>query len=198
MNAYVKMIIFVLFLGIFTSGVLLTANLLTQERILANQEAAVRSAILSANDVEFTTANINERFEEEIEIFEYNGLTLFIHKTTGNVSMEFAGEGVWGPIEGVLTLESDFQTIRAISVLQQEETPGLGGVVAEPQYLATFVGRVMVPEIIISRTANTSNQNEVDAIAGGTRTSNLFQLILNNTYSEHLEAWNQYNEQEGN
>ncbi|MFH5882323.1 FMN-binding protein [Liberiplasma polymorphum] len=194
MNAYVKMIIFVSVLGLFTSGLLMSVNILTEARIIANQEAAIKTAILDSNDVSFTAGNVNERFDEEIEIFEYEDLILYIHIETGRVSIQFSGEGVWGPIIGILTLEDDFETIKAIKILQQEETPGLGGVVAEPQYLAKFVGKVMNPELIISKDADMSNENEVDSITGATRTSNAFEDILNSAYSEHLDAWNSYNE----
>jgi Na+-transporting NADH:ubiquinone oxidoreductase subunit C len=186
------MLIFVTILGLFTSGVLLVVNAITLDRIAANEAAALYSNILDANDVSYTTGTITETFEREVEVYEYEGLTYYIHTASGRVSFTFEGGGVWGPIIGVLTLESDFETIKAISILQQEETPGLGGVVAEPQYLATFVGKKMTPEIIISKEADNTIDNEVDSITGATRTSEAFQLILNTVYTNYQDALEDY------
>ena len=188
MNQYVRMFIFVLILGGITSILLLGMDALTAERIEANQNANLYAAILNSNDVEFTFGNINEVFEESITVKEADGLTFYIHGTSGNVSFVFLGGGVWGPIEGVLTLQSDFETIVAMKILQQEETPGLGGIIADPNYLAKYEGVSMVPEIEITH-SNQGQDNQVDAITGGTRTSASVEIILNNAYADHLAAW---------
>ncbi|MFW5864709.1 MAG: FMN-binding protein [Candidatus Izemoplasmataceae bacterium] len=194
MKIYGKMLVFITMLGLFTSGVLLVVNALTLDRIAENEAAALYSTILDGNDIDYTIGTITETFEEEIEVHEFEGLTYYIHTDSGRVSFEFEGGGVWGPIIGVLTLEDDFETIKAISILQQEETPGLGGVVAEEEYLETFVGKKMTPEIVISKEADTSLDNEVDSITGATRTSEAFQAILNEAYGEYQDALDDYQE----
>jgi Na+-transporting NADH:ubiquinone oxidoreductase subunit C len=169
-------------------------DLLTKDRIIANEEALLKSAVLNANSVSFTFTNIHDVFAEEVEIIESEGLTLYLHKESGNVSYVFEGGGVWGPIIGMITLAPDFETIVQITILQQEETPGLGGIVADPLYLANFVGIKMVPTIEIRKDPAPNKVNEVDAITGATRTSSSFEIILNDNYSLYLDAWNSYNE----
>jgi Na+-transporting NADH:ubiquinone oxidoreductase subunit C len=90
---------------------------------------------------------------------------------------------VWGPIVGVLTLESDFVTIANVAILQQEETPGLGGRITELTYLAKYQGVRFNPDVIVTK-QTPSADNEVDAITGATGTSTRFQIILNDTHAK--------------
>lgn len=189
MNTYVRMLVFVIAMAVGTSAVLLGMEELTAERIEANAEIELQQTILDAYGITYNTANINEVFESSVEVVEQDGLTLYVDRASGAVSFEFLGGGVWGPISGVLTLESDYETIRSVAVLQQEETPGLGGVVANPQYLATFEGVLMTPELKIEKDTSANDPNEVDSITGATRTSDAFELILNNAYETHQSLW---------
>ncbi|MDI6453363.1 FMN-binding protein [Peloplasma aerotolerans] len=194
MIQHLKLILFVVVLGSVTSLLLLGMDHLTRERIIANEEAEIKATLLKAYDIEFTYANIHDVFDDHVQIIEIDGLIFYLEENSGAISFHFDGGGVWGPITGIITLESDFETIKAVAVLQQEETPGLGGVVAESQYLAKFVGVKMVPELIITKTVDPDADNEVDAIVGATRTSNAFRNILNNAYALHLDAWNSRND----
>lgn len=194
MNQNIKMLLFVIILGSLTSALLLGMDYLTRDRILANQEAELKSTLLNAYDVSYSLANIHDIFDEAVEVITTDGFTFYVDNESGAVSYLFEGGGVWGPIKGIITLESDFETIRSITILEQEETPGLGGVVAEKEYLQRFEGIKMVPNILIANDSSENADNEVDAITGATRTSKAFELILNTAYTEHLNAWESYNE----
>ena len=194
MNQNIKMLLFVIILGSLTSALLLGMDYLTRDRILANQEAELKSTLLNAYDVSYSLANIHDIFDEAVEVITTDGFTFYVDNESGAVSYLFEGGGVWGPIKGIITLESDFETIRSITILEQEETPGLGGVVAEKEYLQRFEGIKMVPNILIENDSSENANNEVDAITGATRTSKAFELILNTAYTEHLNAWESYNE----
>jgi len=128
-------------------------------------------------------------FEEEIVIVEIGEYIYYESTKTSNVSYQFVGNGLWGPIKGMITLDSSFTTIIEISILEHEETPGLGGIVAERDYLDSFVGKEFNPTILISKTANTSLVNEIDSITGATVTSNAFMNILNNTYQDYKDKY---------
>ena len=189
MSQYLKMLVFVLFLAAGTSAILLGMDELTADRIEANKEIELQQTILDAYDISYTTTNINDVFQSSVDVIEENGLILYVDKNSGSVSFQYNGGGVWGPIIGLLTLESDYETIRSIAVLQQEETPGLGGVVASPQYLETFEGILMIPELKIEKNTASNDPNEVDSITGATRTSDAFEQILNDAYIAHQSMW---------
>lgn len=193
MSPSIKMIVFIILLGLITSGLLLGADALTEDRIAANQEFEILSTILDAYGESYTTANVNDVFADTVDTIEVDGLTFYVHKTTGSVSFQFEGGGVWGPIIGVLTLESDFETIQRVAVLEQEETPGLGGIVATRNYLDTLNGIKMTPQLLIAKDTAPNQDNEVDSITGATRTSTAFQNILNAAYAAHQSAWDSVN-----
>jgi len=189
MRENLKLLLFVLVMAIFTSGILMGVEALTAERIQNNQDAKIKIAILDANDIAYSLANINETFDREIDIVIVGDWTFYVNPDNGSISFAIAGGGVWGPIEGILTLESDFETIKRVSILKQEETPGLGGVIADRTYLDTFVGKVMVPEFLITKNPSSVLPNQIDSITGATNTSNRFQELINNDYTSAKNAW---------
>ena len=199
MSNNMKMIVFVILLGLITSLFLMGMDLLTAERIEANREAKFKSIVLNANDIDFNYGNIHDVFADRIDKIEKvvttndQSVSYFFYqdKTTKNISYEFAGEGVWGEIRGIITLDENLVEIINIAILAQVETPGLGGIIAERKYLNTFNGIIFIDDkIIISKKDNTPNQpNEVDAISGATRTSNQFRNIMNTNYELYKFAW---------
>ena len=203
MNKYLRMLSFVSILGAVSAGLLTGAKLLTDDLIDANADALLKSEILTAHEVEFNFTNIHDVFAEETTIYTYETtygdaeleLTFWEDNTSGRVTIQFGpvfGGGVWGPIIGLLSLESDFNTIVRLAILQQEETPGLGGVVATRPYLDQFVGKTFDEglEIIKGLDATLAEDNEVPAITGATRTSGQFEIILNNAFVTHQSVWN--------
>lgn len=189
MKRYLKMVYFILILGTLTSVVFVGMEIWTRPLIEANAANELKSIVLNANDISFNTGNISAVFDENIEIKEVGEFTFYVEKSSGRVSYQFSGGGVWGPIIGIITLESDKETIRQIRIMQQEETPGLGGVVADLKYLAKYVGIMIVPQIEVNiPDASPNKPNEVDSITGATRTSKAFEKILNDSYAERLNA----------
>jgi len=199
MSNNLKLIIFVIILGSVTSLFLLGMDALTSDRIEANREAEFKSVILNAYNVSFNFGNIHDVFDEKVNRIEKSvtvgeNVEIYVFYqdlVTNAISFEFSGDGVWGEISGVITLDSTFTTILNITVLQQVETPGLGGIIATRKYLDTFNGITFIDdEIQVIRKDNIPNaENEVDAIAGATRTSNAFETIINQTYALYKNAW---------
>lgn len=186
---YLQMLQFVLVMGLVTSIVFVGMDIWTTPLIAANATNELRSTILSANGIPFTTGTINRLFTESVDEVVVDGFTFYVAKSTGNISFEFEGGGVWGPIKGVLTLAMDKETIVDVRVLEQQETPGLGGIVASSKYLSTFRGIRFLPIIEINKPDSALNKdNEVDSITGATRTSIAFEGILNDTYTSRLDA----------
>ena len=205
MNKYVRMMVFVGVLGTVSGGLLFGTGALTNSLIDANADALLKSEVLTAHGVEFNFTNIHDVFDATTEsisvVGDYEGddytYTFYEDKLSGTITFGFGptfGGGVWGPIIGLLSLESDFSTIVRISVLQQEETPGLGGIVATRAYLDTFEGKTIglgddAINIIKDLDVLTAASNEVRSITGATRTSNQFDIILNKAYAAHRSVW---------
>jgi Na+-transporting NADH:ubiquinone oxidoreductase subunit C len=205
MHKYVRMMVFVALLGTVSGGLLFGTGALTNSLIQANADALLKSEILTAHQVSFTFTNIHDVFAENTTMIEeeaeYEGdpytFTFYQDNTNGYITFGFGptfGGGVWGPIIGLLSLEDDWTTIRRIAVLQQEETPGLGGIVATRAYLDTFNGKTIglndgAIEIIKDLDMTAAEANQVASIVGATRTSSSFNQILNNAYAAYRAVW---------
>ena len=200
MKQYTKMLTFVFIMGFLTSLVFVGMDALTAERIEANKDAAIYSAVLNHNEISFNSGNLADVFNENITVEEviYEGQTLsfYINEENGNVSFMygvFALGGLWGPLRGVITLESDFQTIVNVTVLEEQETPGLGGKVKNREFLDQFIGLVLIPEldkpVEVNKDAAANEANEVDEISGATGTSTAFEKLLNDSYQTYRDLW---------
>lgn len=194
MNRNLKVILFVLILGVLTSVLLLGAKSLTEDRIALNADIKLKSAVLDGFGIAYTTADIHDVFDADVQIITYESdtnddITFYVDEISGAVSFAYSGGGVWDTISGILTLAPDMETIRKVAVLSQAETPGLGGVVATPQYLATFEGIKMTPQLEINKDDAANADNEVDTITGATRTSKAFEAMLNTTYTYAMQVW---------
>ena len=193
MKKYISMLLFVLILGIVASGILIGMDILTADRIEANEEIDLRLTVLNVFEIPYDMSSINEIYESEISIETIDGLDFYL-APSGEVGFHIEGSGVWGPIIGFMAIDDEFETIKNVAILQQEETPGLGGVVAEEEYLAQFEEVKVIPRLEINQDASPNKENEVDAITGATRTSKAFEEIINNAINRYRSAWEQSRE----
>ncbi len=114
-----------------------------------------------------------------------NYAQIYILRDGENVSLAIlpiAGAGYQGPIQGMLAIHGDMNTIAGLAITEQMETPGLGGRIEEPAWLAQFPGtKIRDPSgklrFTIQR-GSSNNEYEVDGITGATRTSNAMTKII--------------------
>jgi Na+-transporting NADH:ubiquinone oxidoreductase subunit C len=103
----------------------------------------------------------------------------FLRGADGNLTLALlpiSGIGYGGPIDAILALRADMNTIAGLAITQQSETPGLGARIEEPAWLGQFRGKSVVDASGTMRFAvakgAASSEFEVDGITGATRTSN--------------------------
>ena len=98
----------------------------------------------------------------------------------GCVVIPVYGAGLWDAIWGYVALEPDMNTVKGIVLDHKGETPGLGAEIATPAHQAKYVGKtVFEGDDFVSITlkkgganpADANSAHEVDAITGGTKTS---------------------------
>lgn len=92
------------------------------------------------------------------------------------------GAGYNGPIEAMIALRGDMNTVAGLTVTQQSETPGLGARIEEPGWQASFAGKRIADEAGNVRFdvahGPSASDYEVDGITGATRTSNAISRIV--------------------
>ena len=104
----------------------------------------------------------------------------FLRDASGALSLALlpvSGAGYNGPIDAIVALRGDMNTIAGLAITGQSETPGLGGRIEEAAWLGQFRGKLVggesggTPRIAVARGA-AGSEFEVDGITGATRTSN--------------------------
>lgn len=130
---------------------------------------------------------IESKFNEWIETISSLGKTIYMKKGDGAYAFKISGAGFWDKIEAMISLEPDLATIRNVAIMNEKETPGLGGRIKEPEILERYKGLKLEPEVNVTITKPT-RQNEVEAITGATQTSKAFAKIINKSAQEYILA----------
>jgi len=191
MKDKVLMVVFVLILGSVLTSALVGVDLYTADRIKANKEFKTKTRVMGALGISYSTEDkvaAEATFAENVKKPEPIGEKQF-YTSDGNVAFEFSGSGLWGPISGVLALAPDLKTIKGLTIVHQEETPGLGGRIAEVEYLEKFKGKDLSSGLLITPPDKASKPNEVDGVTGATLTSKAFGTIINNQAKEYIALY---------
>ena len=109
----------------------------------------------------------------------------------GRVVIPVTGMGLWGPVWGYVALEKDMNTIAGIIMAHKGETPGLGDEIATAKYQAKFVGKTIFEgnkfvSVTLRKGGAKDPAHEVDAITGGTKTSDGVTAMLYNSLKNYL------------
>ena len=109
----------------------------------------------------------------------------------GRVVIPVTGMGLWGPVWGYVALEKDMNTVAGIIMAHKGETPGLGDEIATAKYQAKFVGKTIFEgnkfvSVTLRKGGAKDPAHEVDAISGGTKTSDGVSAMLYNSLKNYL------------
>ena len=109
----------------------------------------------------------------------------------GRVVIPVTGMGLWGPVWGYVALEKDMNDIAGIIMAHKGETPGLGDEIATAKYQAKFVGKTIFEgnkfvSVTLRKGGAKDPAHEVDAISGGTKTSDGVTAMLYNSLKNYL------------
>lgn len=187
MKSAFRILIFVILLGTLSGALLVGVNSYTAARILKNEEMKLKSSVLDVLGISYEKPDILAVFGSSVKISNAGGLE-FYRSSDGSVAFEFNGPGLWGAISGIISLEKDLKTVRRIKITHQEETPGLGGRIAESDYLKQFRSKEVLPKLIFMPEGQASAKNEVDAITGATGSSRAFEKLINENVQKYLAA----------
>ena len=106
------------------------------------------------------------------------------------------GAGLWGPIWGYIGMTSDFQNVVGVVFDHKSETPGLGAEITTERFRSQFQGKTIFSDgkfvsvdVVKGGVANLAadlQKHSVDAISGGTITSQGVNNMIENVLGSYL------------
>lgn len=188
MKEKLTMILFVLILGSVLSTALVSVNAYTAPLIEKNKVRKLRISILKAMGIAYFENKVDETFLENVVTKKQGQRKFYVAQTSRDIAFEIYGPGLWGPIHGIIALQGDLKTIKGITIIHQEETPGLGGRIAEADFLDRFKDKSLFPRLIIRPPGKASRNNEVNGITGATFSCKAFEEILNSEIEKYVSV----------
>jgi Na+-transporting NADH:ubiquinone oxidoreductase subunit C len=209
------MVIVVAFLLAFTAGILkerqdTNVELDKKKQILSSLNLDLEGADVAALYEQYIKQDIiintdgrqiadNGGFTVDIKVeneknAEERKLPVFIANIDGQVKyiLPVRGAGLWGAIWGYVALNEDKNTIYGTYFSHSGETPGLGAEIATPKFQSQFIGKHILNlenefvSVAIKKVGQTADgQEQVDALSGGTITSNGVSDMLKNGLGQY-------------
>ena len=160
-----------------------------------NQQAETKQMILKTIGIESTRDNAAKLYAQHItESTTPSGLPYYIYSE--GVIIPLKGTGLWGPIWGYLALDCSSHVVGAVFD-HKGETPGLGGEIATDKFAHRFIGKTMDEHpIYLTKNAEKDNPYQVDAISGGTMTSNGVTAMLEQAFFDYRDLTEEREEDE--
>lgn len=162
-------VLFIVVLGVVSVGMLIAMQSYSAPAVKRFQETRLKTNILTAAGIAWTQADFREMFEQRVREQSGDGVAWFVADSL--VIYEFKGRGLWGMIEGIVTVDSSLDHIVSVRILAQEETPGLGDRIKDAKYLVTYRGKTAAEPLELAIRHKAEGENEVDAITGATLSS---------------------------
>lgn len=177
MKKILQIILVLTFTASISGFVLSSVNKWARPFIEENRIRAISQAI-------FLVQSEGKKYEK-LNIGELDAYKVF---DENNNSIGFAvvhqGNGFQGPIKLIFGINEELNRIKAIEILEQVETPGLGTLITEDDFKNRFKNLNAQSIIKIVKGKKPSNDYEVQAITGATISSKAVVEIINDAIAK--------------
>jgi electron transport complex protein RnfG len=163
---------------------------------LALTDDATRD-IIRENKLKEIREMLGEQFPE-MTSYEYDGDVYTVNKIisidndtlneTIGYAFEAKGAGYGGTIEILVTLFSDLETLNGISIINHMETPGLGALIEDEEFIEQFTG-IAIEDLELRKKGG-----GIDAITGATISSTAVVKAIRETTIEKINTLKMENE----
>ena len=157
---------------------------LSSGRFVPETEIPVDSfdQLASVNDQRLSRPLAKDQDIAGLRRLEKYSLVYLVRDDKGRISkvvLPVRGKGLWSTMYGYVALNGDLQTICGLSFYEHGETPGLGGEIENPAWLAGWKGKKLFDDqgkVALKVVKGTSKargqaaQYEVDGLSGATLT----------------------------
>jgi Na+-transporting NADH:ubiquinone oxidoreductase subunit C len=180
-------VIFMLIVALFFGTILAALYHNTTARIEENRRIRLQRAVL--NSFGLPVDNVEEDYPEYIREEEHR--SLFYYKAVDDTltlgyCFPIEGQGLWGSISALLAVNVEFTRIIALEILDQNETPGLGGRITEEDFLGNFrekdfISDRQIVEFRLIPEDDSPGKYDVNQITGATSSSRaVVSMVYNN------------------
>ena len=190
MNVTKQMIVVMTVIGVLSSVVLAASDMLTKGMIAKNQQKALEAAIFNVLPGAKTYEEMGtETFKAYKGVNDQNALVGY--------AFIAEGPGFHGTIRMMVGIDPEFKALFGMDILEQVETPGLGGNISTEKFKQQFSGLALAVDGVtsasgdgnasyISYVKNIAPQKpgEIQAITGATISSKAVVNTLNASLTE--------------
>lgn len=199
-NKYI--FIFITIIVVVCAAILTLASVGLQPIQNANREREKMTQILKASGYT-EIPDVIQFFKSVSEEIQVKGdkeqLLVYKLKSKDGEScyvMPVKGKGLWGPIWGFIAVKQDGKTVNGAVFDHKSETPGLGAEINTDKFMSQFEGKLLFDDQgmfksikVVKGGVLNSNLNPkfgVDAISGGTITSQGLEKMLENSLTPYI------------
>ena len=168
---------------------------LGEDPATTNYDDVIKEAMILNANGEVVEGDVFTALNDLKASFAEGQYPIFV--ATSGVVVPLYGAGLWGPIWGYIALDADMNTVKGVVFDHAGETPGLGAEITTPKHQAMYPGKTVYEgDAIVGVTlkkggADKNNPHEVDAITGGTKTSDGVSAMISdclNYYKPYFDA----------
>lgn len=162
----------------------------TKERIAAFAELRYKGSILSLFDLPVDDVELSyQKYIKELSIDDYVYYRVEREGDLLGYCFYIAGNGLWGSITALVAVDESLQNMIGIDILEQNETPGLGGRITEDSFLSQFRGKSLIEDGIVIQyglipESEKASPAEVNQITGATSSSKAVVDMLYRSFRE--------------
>lgn len=171
------------------------------EQHAVNSKGEVVASIVNGKQIVGNTQPFVLDTKKQLALYKANDasatLPIYICVKDGKKSyvVPVMGNGLWGGIWGNIAFSEDLNTIVGVNFDHKSETPGLGAEIALPNFQDQFKGKQIFENnnftsIKVIKRADKNNPHQVDAVSGGTITSNGVTDMLKNCLQFYIPYFN--------
>ena len=177
----IQPIIFMALITIICIVITSALFLFTSDRVKSNELFFLRRSVLDAASVthDGTLSSVEEAYTSYVT--QKGDKYIISDGDSKKAVIQKTGPGLWGPIT-VMVGFTDPSTLSGVSIVSQNETPGLGARIEEPWFTSQFKGKSGPFRLVEEGTS--AGDDEIDGITGATRTSESFRNIINSVVKD--------------
>lgn len=182
MNTVTKMILTLCIIGVVSGGALNSIWNWADPLIKENARIATEKAIFEVQPSGKTYKRVETEVAEVYKVFEND-------TTAVGLAVVCIGNGFQNKIKMMFGVDNRFTKITALTILDQQETPGLGDEIKKSHFTSKFEGINVSNNLAVLKGLDGNKaEGKVQAITGATISSKAVVSIINGTLDKLRQA----------